>query len=93
MEAVCLSYGIDREILLEPGKKQPGAEARAICAYLVQDEENLSLTKFGNILGRDVAALSRAEGCIRERARENSEVADKLIMAREELAGMTKCQA
>ncbi len=38
IEAVCLSYEIDAEILLEPGKKQPGAEARAIAAYLVQEE-------------------------------------------------------
>jgi len=78
IDAVCLSYGIEQEIFFEPGKKQPGAEARAIAAYLVQEEEYLSLTALGNLIGRDSAALSRAAGRIRERVRENSELFDKI---------------
>ncbi len=47
IDAVCLSYGIEQDICIEPGKKQPGAEARAMAAYLVQEEEHLSLTDLG----------------------------------------------
>ena len=65
IDAVCLSYGIEQDIFIEPGKKQPGAEARAIAAYLVQEEEHLSLTDLGSFLNRDLAALSRAAGRIR----------------------------
>ena len=50
--------GLDQELLLEPGKKQPCAEARGIAAYLVQEEEDLSLTDLGNILNSDGGMFS-----------------------------------
>ena len=51
----------------------------AIVAYLVQEkEENLSLTDVVNLVDRDLASLSRAAGRIRERIRENLELADKI---------------
>lgn len=71
IDTVCLSYGITQDILIEPGKKQPAAEARAVAAYLVQGEEGLSLTALGHFFHRDVAALSRAGGRIGERLRED----------------------
>lgn len=93
VDAVCLSYGIGKDILIEPGKKQPGAEARAIAAYLVQEEEHLSLTDLGNVLDRDLAALSRAAGRIRQRAKENPELANKIAISNEQLLKLSKCQA
>ena len=93
IHAVCLSYGIEQKTLFEPGKKQPGAEARAIVAYLVQEEEHLSLTDLGDLIGRDLAALSRAAGRIRERIRENFELVDKISFSREKLLRISKCQA
>ena len=93
LDAVCLSYGLDQEILLEPGKKQPCAEARGIAAYLVQEEEHLSLTDLGNILNRDSSALSRAAGRLRERKRNNSNLADKIASTRGCLLEISKCQA
>ena len=93
IHAVCLSYGIEQKTLIEPGKKQPGAEARAIVAFLVQEEEHLSLTELGTFIDRDLAALSRAAGRIRERVKENFELADKISLSREKLLKMSKCQA
>lgn len=93
IHAVCLSYGIKKKTLLEPGKKQPGAEARTIVAYLVQGEEHLSLTELGNLIDRDLAALSRAAGRIRERVKENFELAAKISLSREKLLKISKCQA
>ncbi len=93
IDAVCISYGIDQVILFESGKKQPGAQARAIAAYLVQEEEHLALTDLGNLLGRDLAALSRAASRIRERVKENLELADKVTFTRKKLLEISKCQA
>lgn len=93
IEAVCLSYGIERESLMSPGKKQPGAEARALVAYLVQEKGHLLLTGLGKLVNRDPAALSRAAGRIRERLQEqeNSALADKLLSVKDKLS-RTKCQ-
>ena len=49
IDTVCSIYGVKPEILAEAGKKQPGAGARAVVAYLVQEEESLSLTKLSNM--------------------------------------------
>ena len=93
IDAVCLSYGIEQDIFFASGKKQPGAEARAVAAYLVQEEKHLSLTDLGNFLDRDLAALSRAAGRIRERAKENPELAEKIISSRKQLQEIAICQA
>ncbi|MBU0673440.1 MAG: transposase, partial [Proteobacteria bacterium] len=79
IDTVCLVYGINPELLSEPGKKQPAAMARAIVAYLVQEEDH-SLTDLGNLVRRDLSALSRAAGRIRERAAEDVEISNKLIL-------------
>ena len=93
IDAVCLSYGIEQDTFFASGKKQPGAEARAVAAYLVQEEEHLLLTDLGNVLGRDLAALSRAAGRIRERAKDNPEPADKIISSRKQLQEIAIYQA
>jgi len=41
------TYRIDRQTLIAKGKQQPAAEARAIAAYLVQNDKKLSLTEPG----------------------------------------------
>ena len=70
-----------------------GVEARAIAAFLVQEEEHLLLTELGTILNRDSSALSRAAGRIRERKRDNSNLAGKVASTKENLLKMYKCQA
>ncbi len=50
--------------LLEPGKRQPAAEARAVAALLVQENNHTALTDLGKLFSRDLSALSRAAGRI-----------------------------
>jgi chromosomal replication initiation ATPase DnaA len=83
IDAVCLTYRIEPEVLAEAGKKQLNLTARAIVAYLVQEEEYLSLTDLSNIVHRDLSALSRGAGRIRDRVAEDFGLSDKLLMIRE----------
>ncbi len=76
--SICLIYKIEKEMLCEPGKRQPSAEARAVAAYLVQENECLPLTTLGGILGRDLSALSRASSRIRDRLKEDPELEKKV---------------
>ncbi|MBU0462341.1 MAG: hypothetical protein KKE12_01780 [Proteobacteria bacterium] len=93
INTVCLIYEIEPEVFALPGKKQPSASARAVAAYFVQEEEYLSLTDLGNFAHRDLAALSRAAGRIRERIIDDFDLADKVALTREQLLRITKCQA
>jgi chromosomal replication initiation ATPase DnaA len=93
IDAVCLAYGIKLEELYETGKKQPNARARAVTAYLVQEEESMSLTVLGNILNRDISALSKAAGRVREEVAGSTKLSDKLQLIRNDLMKMSKCQA
>jgi len=86
INAVCSEYEIDKMSLSEPGKKRPYAEARAITAFLVQEEEHLSLTDLGKLLHRDLAALSRAAGRIRERLNDNPKLNAKISSIKKQLA-------
>ncbi len=76
--SICLIYGIKKEMLCEPSKRQPAAEARAVAAYLVQENECVSLTDLGVILGRDLSALSRASSRIQDRLKEDPELEKKV---------------
>ena len=76
--SLCLIYGIDNKTLLEPGNRQPAAEARAVAALLVQENNHTALTDLGKIFSRDVSALSRAAGRIRERLRNDAELQGKI---------------
>lgn len=78
VKAACTAYKIKRAAITEPGKKQPAAEARAVMAFLVQESEGLSLTELGTYLKRDIAALSRAAGRIRERKTTDSGLQSRL---------------
>ena len=76
--SVCLIYGIDNKTLLEPGKRQPAAEARAAAALLVQENNHTALTDLGKIFSRDLSALSKAAGRIRERLQNDVELQGKI---------------
>jgi REP element-mobilizing transposase RayT len=93
IESVCTAYEITFETLVEAGKKQPAAKARAVAAYLAQDEAYLSLTDLSEIVRRDLSALSRAAGRIREWAAKDAELSEKLRMIKEDLLRMSRSQA
>jgi REP element-mobilizing transposase RayT len=93
VDIVCRKYQIDSQTFVAQGKQQPGAEARAVAAYLVQDAEKLSLTDLGKYLRRDISALSRAAGRLRIRLRTDKKLAAKLAMIEAEAKQMSKSQA
>jgi len=93
INSVCLNYGINKETLCEPGKRQPAAEARAVIAYLVQENEHLSQTQLGKILGRDLSALSRSAGRLRNRIRKKTELKKRMVTIKKQLEQISKCQA
>ncbi len=93
IRSLCSVYGIKQETLAEPGKRQPAAEARAVAAYLVQENEHLSLTKLGIILARDLSALSKSAGRLRDRLKKDLELKEKIIMIQKRLSQILKCQA
>lgn len=91
--AVCAGYGIEPEMLVEPGKKQPAAIGRAVVAYLVQEAENLTLTELSDYVHRDIAALSRAAERLRARAKSDPGLAIRIAEVRQRLEQISKCQA
>lgn len=93
IDAVCLTYGIKWEELSEAGKRQPNARARAVTAYLVQEEKSSSLTDLGKIICREISALSKAAGRIREEVAGSPELSGKLQLVRNNLLKMSKYQA
>ena len=91
--SLCMIYGIDNKTLLDPGKRQPAAEARAVAALLVQENNHTALTDLGMIFSRDLSALSRAAGRIRERLRTDPELQGKIKTIKINLEQMSKCRA
>lgn len=93
IDAVCAEYAIDADMLAESGKKQPASKARTIVAYLVQDEEHLSLTELSRSMKRHIAALSRAAGRLRDRMPSDPELTQRVALIRKKLSQKSKCQA
>jgi len=85
IDALCLEYGITASNLSEPGKKRVYAEARAVAAFFVQEEKHLSLTDLAKCIDRDISALSRAAGRIRERLRDSSELNERVSSLKKRL--------
>jgi putative transposase len=92
MAAVCKEYGLSFEELVEPGKRQPAATARAIAAFLVQESGNLSLTELSNNVQRDLAALSRAAERLRHRVKSHPDQAKRIAAVRQQLEQISDCQ-
>lgn len=93
VDAVCAGYGIEADVFAEPGKKQPGATARAVAAYLVQEEENLTLTELGNYVQRDITALCRAAERIRVSEKSDRNLEERIAAIRRQLQQISECQA
>jgi chromosomal replication initiation ATPase DnaA len=90
---VCKRYGLDPEVLAQPGKKRDWAEARAVIALLVWYEDHLSLTDPCTRFSRDLTSLSQAVNRLRTRAETNLRPAAELDRMKENPAQMRICQA
>ena len=93
IDIICTNYQIDYQVFVAQGKQQPGAEVRAVAAYLVQDDEKLSLTELGRYLNRDISALSRSAARLRARKRTDQDLAGRLGAIEAELKRKSKCHA
>ena len=93
VKAVCDGYGINADLLREPGKQQPGAKARAVAAYLVQNADNITLSELAHYVRRDLASLSRAAGRLPHRLPSDAGLARRLAAIQQHLEQMSKCQA
>jgi hypothetical protein len=90
---VCKVYRLDEESLSAPGKQQPGAEARAVVAYLSQEAGKPPLTELGRYFHRDPPAISRAAGRVRERLKNDLELATRLKKVKIALMRKSESQA
>ena len=61
-------------------------DARAPTAILVQEYDNLSLTKLGNYFKRDLATLSQAANRLRKRTAKYKAIRDKIGSIRKMLS-------
>ncbi len=93
IKAACSIYNLTESALVEPGKKQPAAEVRAVIAFLVREREGLSLTEMGRYTHRDVAALSRAAGRIFEKTKMDTELCNRLDKIELHIQKISNCQA
>ncbi len=93
IKAICSVYGIGVSALIEPGKKQPAGEARAVAALVVQEADGISLTELARYAKRDLASRSKAARRICERSKGNPELRGRLVKISNLLKQMPKSQA
>ena len=74
---------------VKPGKHQPGAEIRAVVAYLAQEAGKPSLTEVGGYFQRDITAMSRAANRLRERLKKDHALSLRLSKIKEKLKKKT----
>jgi len=72
--AVCCEYQTDEAALHGERNTRQGAEMRAMAAWVVQNIEGLTLTSLAAKLDRDLSALSRAAGRLRQRMAEDEQL-------------------
>lgn len=85
VDVVCKAYGFSQEQLARKTRTRREAEARAVAALLVSENEALTLVTLGSILGRDISGLSKGAGRLRQRLSENNELMGQLIEIRRQL--------
>ncbi|GEM_PF-139242 len=82
VEHVCKMYALDPEVLGEPNRMPGLAEARAVMALLIRDQDHLSLTDLGRRLNRDVDVINRAAKQLLRRMETNLSLADRVETVR-----------
>jgi chromosomal replication initiation ATPase DnaA len=90
---VCKRYGLEAEVLAQPGKMRNCAEARAVIALLVWYEDHLVLIDLSKRLGRDLSSLMQAVNCQRKGSETSPRPAAELERVREDLKQMPICHA
>jgi REP element-mobilizing transposase RayT len=72
---VCAARKMDLDQVRGPGRGRAGAAARTLIAFLALELGAATLTEVGNFFNRDVSTLSTAVSRLRERMKQESELA------------------
>lgn len=59
LEGVAKAYGVDSEVLVQPGRQRAWVRARAMLVYLVREWSGLQAKEVGQRLHRDPSVISR----------------------------------
>lgn len=79
LAAVCREYGIEETDLTIVGKYRNLSEARGMAAWLALELGCGTVAELGKITGRDASTLSTVARKLRERAKRDSALAEKMI--------------
>ncbi len=85
VDAVCSEYEVKPTILIAPGKHRKNAEARALTALLVINENNLTLTNLAKLFQRELSGLSQGARRVQTRLHKDKELSAKLDRIKERL--------
>lgn len=85
VNAVCSEYDVKPTTLATPGKHRESADARAIAALLVINEENLTLTNLAKHFQRELSGLSQGARRVQARLDTDNELSAKVDRIKERL--------
>ncbi|MGB4547388.1 MAG: transposase [Syntrophales bacterium] len=82
---VCRHFEVKEKDLVETGKNQKIAKARAMLSWLVRESKNLTLTELSKRLLKDISGLSRAATLLAEKAEKDQSLKDMMEHFRRDL--------
>lgn len=88
IKSVCQIYDLREEEIRAPGRKRRVLEARAVCAAVARDFDNVTLAEIGNYFGRTAAALSASSLKVLNSAKNDSSLAERLQKVKRSLIGI-----
>jgi hypothetical protein len=83
---VCKYYAIQPAELAQSGKQRKISEARTMAAWLIRENECLSLTELGRRTKRDISSLSQGINRLLKRAAQDNALAERMGRIRSDLA-------
>jgi len=82
---VCQQYEINSDDLALPGRQRNISEARIIAAWLILENNNLSLTTFSRRTNRDISSLSQGINRLHKRADHDNILSERMTQIRDSL--------
>ena len=81
-------YDLREEEIRAPGRKRRVMEARAVCAAVARDLDNVTMTEIGNYFGRTAAAVSASSLKLLDSAKNDASLAERLHKVKRLLLGI-----
>ena len=86
LQKVCEQYGIGQDELSGGGRERRISEPRSVVAFLVRENEHLSLMELSRRLNRDLSGLSQAASRLDRRMRNDRVLTDRINAIQESIA-------